>query len=302
MHQQFKTLYSKSYEKDVEFLSTHFCDLDSLLKENILLFDFDTISAILSSNQLKLRDEDQLLDFVNILYSQDHRYSILYESVDFSNVGSEKITKFINTFEMNDLTNSIWHRICDRLKHSVSKTSDKSEPQGITFNKSEPFSGIINYLRQQSHDHIEQEINLTSSTSFTSEYSYQLQNITKFEDPNNGFASDAHTSENWICIEFKNHQIIPTYYTIKSIGSYFTHYHFLKSWAIETSNDNNSWNIIDEVQNNTDLKGNLLTHTFPIKKPPNQPIRYLRLRLTGPDWVGSNYLSMNSFELFGTLI
>ena len=73
--------------------------------------------------------------------------------------------------------------------------------------------------------------------------------ITLFDDESKGFASES-IKNSWICIDFKEHRIISTGYSIRSIGKdVFTKVYFLKSWVIETSNDGITWVKIDEVKN-----------------------------------------------------
>ena len=48
--------------------------------------------------------------------------------------------------------------------------------------------------------------------------------------------------------DFKDHKIIPTDYTLKSNSS-SANVQKPKSWVIEGSNDNNSWEVIDEQVN-----------------------------------------------------
>lgn len=305
-HECYSKYYSKSLHKEIEFISSHFSEIDERGKEKLSKLKLSTLIQIFESKNLKLKDEDQLFDIVNELYSKDSQYSILYETVDFLNVSTECICEFTSQFDVNDLTHQIWDKICERLKQTQNANKPKSDHRYINtiFNYSEdqPFSGIINHLMKQTNNNISNEISLTASSYFDQSEKYNIKNIALFDEPEKGFSTDG-SSLGWLCIDFIKHKVIPSYYTIKSIGRYFSGEQFsLRSWVVEVSNDNGSWEIIDEVKNNSQLKGNLLVHTFKIQKPPTKAMRYFRIRSTDKDWGNYNYLCLNSLEIFGSLI
>ena len=144
---------------------------------------------------------------------------------------------------------------------------------------------------------IENEINITASSYSTGNeprYSLSFDDLNKFHCSKN-------TPNSWICYEFKNHRIIPTHYTIRTMcgGSNAGH---LRNWVIECSTDNNSWETIDEEVNNSSLNGKNYVHTFKINKQISTEFRYIRIRSTGKDWCNSNWLTLNLFEIYGKLI
>ena len=104
---------------------------------------------------------------------------------------------------------------------------------------SSAFDGIINYLRKQTNNQIENEIKITTSSILAKnvdrfgpynsiQYENQLFFMTK-NAPNSG-----------ICFELKNHQIIPTHCTIRSSA-----FHVPINYKIEVSNYNSTWYEID---------------------------------------------------------
>lgn len=105
----------------------------------------------------------------------------------------------------------------------------------------------------------------------------------------------------WICIDFKDNQIIPDSYEIKTYPCSANDQH-PKSWVIEVSNDNSSWFVIDEIKNCSYLNGRCFAHTFKIKSKISQKFSYIRMRLTGPNWFGANSLAIKSFEIYGALL
>ena len=75
-----------------------------------------------------------------------------------------------------------------------------------------------------------------------------------------------------------------------------------KSWVIEGSNDENSWEIIDEQMNNHTLNYPKIVHTFAFQNLESKKFRYLRMRQTDVNWGNNKRLCINAIELFGCLI
>lgn len=74
------------------------------------------------------------------------------------------------------------------------------------------------------------------------------------------YASD-NDKNAWVYLEFKKHQILPTYYTIGSSRNDY----YIRSWALEGSNDNSNWTVIDSQENCEYLRGDDRIHTFKIQ-------------------------------------
>jgi hypothetical protein len=65
---------------------------------------------------------------------------------------------------------------------------------------------------------------------------------------------------NWICYDFNERRIVPTYYTIRS-SCYNPD---LKSWPVETSLDGESWLEVAREEHNKELNQALCTGTFAV--------------------------------------
>ncbi|KAK8844283.1 hypothetical protein M9Y10_024494 [Tritrichomonas musculus] len=96
----------------------------------------------------------------------------------------------------------------------------------------------------------------------------------------------------------KNHQVIPTYYTIRTNGSN-TNSH-PKSWVIEGSNDDSSWTNLDTQNESPHLLKGWIVHTFNINN--SNSYKYIRMRKTGKSKNNNVSLLIDSFEIYGTLI
>ena len=75
------------------------------------------------------------------------------------------------------------------------------------------------------------------------------------------------------------------------------------SWVLEVSNDGSdgSWEVVDRRENNFDLDGSHLTRNFALGTRPSGAFRFVRLRQTGKNHAGYDYLSICALELFGAL-
>ena len=232
----------------------------------------------------------------------------MYEIVIFENVSSEKMKEFIEIFDFNDMTSTTWQRLTSRLQQEIKNVTNEPKSSESRYKKTnkalasfkyenKEFSGIINFLREKSSKKIENEISITST-------SYQSGSnplyVTIHEDQSKYF-NPCNQENNWICFDFRNYRVIPTDYTMKSMnfGKGWCH---PKSWVLEGSNDNITFEVLDEEKECSYLNGNSLAHTFKIQNQTSKEFRYIRLHATGKDWVGTNYFPFSSFEIYGQLI
>lgn len=313
-HEKSGNFYSKQMTKEIEYISSHFFELTETQEDKISRFEITTIERIIENCQLRLKDENQLLNFVNRLYSIDRKYFNFYEFICFSNVDENKISEFIDIFDINDITTEIWTNISYRLKEKVLKneiensTSSSFEQNRYkkrkkTFlmkNNSNEFDGIINHLRHESNGNIQNLIDIKASSLYSSRFS--PYNACLFEDQNKYFHSN-NEQNSWICFDFKQHRIIPTSYIIKSIP-YSKNSNHPKSWVIEASNDNLNWETLDEVNDCTYLNGECLIHTFNINRQISNDFRFVRIRQISNNCYArakQYFFTLGSIEFYGTL-
>lgn len=213
---------------------------------------------------------------------------------------------FIDVVDINDITNSMWIGLSNRLKENISFDINNSSEssmfgykgkmkQGIVLlhEEGEKFNGIINFIKKKTKNKI------VFSASSEEMCFYGPDNVS--ESSNYSYFHSKDLQNSWICIDFVDNQIIPTSYEIKTYP-YAANDQHPKSWVIEVSNDNSSWFIVDEINNCSYLNRRSVSHTFKIKNQTSQKFRYIRMRLTGPNWLGKNSLAIKSFEVYGTLM
>lgn len=303
-HQKRSRFDQKSHSEIIEFISSHFGQLISSKKEEFYDFDVNSLFEIISNDHLRLNSEDQLLEFVNELYKLDTKYSILYDEILFENVSSKTIQEFIQIFDTEKMSQMTWIHLCDRLKieiqvaQRVSQLSryDKKESFSIPFTGKE-FEGIISHI-QKLNQNCDNCIDVTSSSIYCDDEEFNPRKAILFDETKKSFGS-LNQKGSWICIDFKEYKVSPSHYTIRSSHAFCN---LPKSWVIEGSNDCDQWEVLDEEINNSSIKQNNVVHTFEMNKPSSKAFRYIRMKNTGPDWGGSNYLFINAIEFYGKLI
>ena len=316
-HEKNSKFFSQNFEEEIDFISSNFYILCEEHEEEFANLRINTIYKILSNDQLRLENEDQLLNFINKLYSKNSMYSILYEKVMFTNVSSKYMNEFVELFDFNDISSQTWINLCMRLANSLEikkiescnkryntiHTNEIYQIQKTLFkyDKNNDFSGIFNFLRKKSNENIEKEINVTSSSIHGNFEENLPKNVVLFENQSKRFIS-ANEPNSWLCFDFKDHQVILTEYTIKTSCLFEKNMRHPRSWVIEGSNDNNSWEILDEQKDCSEINGKSITHTFSVNNQELKKFKMIRLRATGPNWDGSNYLLIESFEIYGRYI
>jgi hypothetical protein len=107
------------------------------------------------------------------------------------------------------------------------------------------------------------------------------------------------TRNNWLCYDFKERRVIPTHYTIRTWDGAAGHSH-LKSWAVETSEDGENWREVAREEDNVELNGPWLIHTFVVAG--GTECRFIRLVNIGSNHRGNDCLYLSAWEIFGALI
>lgn len=303
-HEKNSISYSNSIKKEIEFISSNFFNIKKEHEDELMKLKMKTLESIIENPNLQLESEDQLISFINKLYLSDSKFSHFYEYVNFLNVTSKKMKEFLKIYDINDINNKIWEKISDRLYQPLLKTTENMNKTVTRYLKhdflyeNQDFKGIINYFRHKTNGRIENEILITASSNYGTDLPI---NVSLFDDINKVFQSGDQPNA-WICFDFKEKRVVPFNYSIRSYYHYSKNAHHPKNWVIEASNDNKNWEIIDQQQNCSSLNGRYLSDTFKIENESHKEFRFIRMRQTGLTWGGSNYLTIDSFELYGSLV
>jgi hypothetical protein len=124
---------------------------------------------------------------------------------------------------------------------------------------------------------------------------------------------DSHESKTWkwwgtkdtnvphyLQIDFKDLQICPSAYSVKTHSSSCTPGQFVKSWEFEGSADGSTWQCLDRHSNCTDLRPNDAVMSYHISS--SSYFRYLRFRVVGKNSSSTWYFFLQQIEIFGRLI
>lgn len=161
------------------------------------------------------------------------------------------------------------------------------------FNADNPFNGIISHLKAQFGVNIDQTLEITASSVFTSRLI--PSNVINYDENSKHFCS-GDIENSWISFDFKYNRIIPTSYAIRPKQRKVTPL----NWIIEGSNDNRTWKTIDEQKDALVLR-DFSPHNFEINN--KEGFKFIRMQMKGKNIGGNTYtLIIHSFEFYGTLI
>ena len=167
-----------NYANAIEYLSGHFYSID---KEKLKQLPRSILLSIISSPQLRIENEDSLLDFVQEIFDEkdkddeDIGINEFYEQIDFLSLSEEKFHEFLEKFEINEITQTIWTKLCrcfyinylaslcdkdeerysknetfespDKNSEKPPETSEKGDDKNeFNFNGSNHFNGIIHHF------------------------------------------------------------------------------------------------------------------------------------------------------------
>lgn len=94
--------------------------------------------------------------------------------------------------------------------------------------------------------------------------------------------------------------VVPSRYTLRHGSKAATN--LIRNWVLEASNDGSDWTLLRAHKNDETLKGtHFATASWPVESPDGTPYRHFRVRQTGPNSTGDDYLVLSGFELYGTL-
>ena len=187
-----------------------------------------------------------------------------------------------------------------RLDAAAKGATDALKRTGVTdiaYDSSKPLSGVIEYLTRECGGNVHEKGFVEVTASSVYDGAYAPQNAAEL-GTNSKFISNDKPGQ-WICYDFKGRRVAPTSYSIRTHdGSRFP-----RSWVLEVSNTGSegSWTVVDTRENNGDLNAIHVTRNFAVKAPQLGSFRFVRLRQTGKNAGGNDYLYLNSLELFGTL-
>ena len=172
-------------------------------------------------------------------------------------------------------------------------------PGEFPFYEMRPLDGIITHLTRECDGNVHEKgvVNVTASSFLGGDKPENVVDLWSRSE----FCSNP-SPNSWICYGLGEWRVTPTSYSIRSYGRGPGGEH-LKTWVLEASNDGSedSWAVVDSRENNSDLNSSYVIRNFAISAPPSEVFRFIRLRQTGKNHKGNDYLYLSALELFGAL-
>jgi hypothetical protein len=156
---KFLSSMNESCEREIEFCSSHFSEIDLT---SIFSIPFEILSNIISKESLQLNDEESLYEIISSKQNEDSRFFSLFEYVRFEYLSTKSMESFIELMKesFDFLTFPVWRSLCHRLSLSVSidfsidRFQNKSSSIVCRFEPNSPQDGIISYLTKQFGGHV----------------------------------------------------------------------------------------------------------------------------------------------------
>jgi hypothetical protein len=282
-------------DAELEFIASHFYMFDSSELEQLKSFGVNLLESILSSENLLLKDEDSLVDFISSLGGE---FSTLYNYVHCRFLTLTGINKFISSISSEEINSCIWGSVCRRLQYEVcdwnlhdKRFAEMRIGEAFPFEGNE-WDGILSHLAKDCDGNVHEKgiVNITAS----SEGSGKCWQVTNHGW--SGYWYSANVPDSWICFDFIEKSVSLRYYTLKShngMRNWFT------QWEIEGSNDGNDWESLDS-RNTRDLCGKSIAKSYQCLKVDRiKYFRFIRMRQTGKTNDNEDHLILCNIEFFG---
>lgn len=332
--QHLRSLNYFNYSSVINYMASNFYSFD---QNKLLQLPRSILYKIITNENLKLVDEDSLIDFIQKVFNDnelnfeeedednedendEEKINIIsfYEAVDFMSLSESKFEEFSENFESRIMTKRLWRKLSHCFYTNFAKKGQKrpknkkrylSKDVLVEFDGDDNhcFNGIIHKLTEESGGNVAEvgKVKVTSSPPNGSEYI--SKHVVDFGD--NNYFQSKNEINSWIKYDFQDSKVHPTHYSIKTRHDGGKGDNHPKNWVIEGSNTDNGvdWKILDARNDVTVLDDGNAFHTFDIKNPLQQDesYRFLRLRQTGPNTQDEGnfyFLTLSALEYFGVLV
>ena len=287
-----KYKYSLDYSEIINFIAEHFWEIPENELERL---DYEILESILSQPTLKLKSEHQLFHLVCSLVPQKSSYSPLFGFCRFDLLNSIEISHFIELFDYNNMTESIWKAICQRLLQKSELSSLDETKESLEFPYSgQPFNGVFSYLLELYHGNIHQNNIISIKSSGDEDIQRPCWKL--IESNWSQYWSSDGKPNSWLLFDFLNYRLNLTFYSLRGRlwgGNYLT------SWKMEGSIDGESWVILDKQDNSSTLVGTNRVHVYKVEN--SESYRYFKITMTNTNSGGSYHFNLAGVEFFGSL-
>jgi hypothetical protein len=296
----------ENHQESIANLLCEFHHLEEKVETSVhsLSSQIDALSQSCASHRHELQDRLTLLDHLPTIASGVNKVcEISSELVNLRSLISGAQTQTQNSVaelrsDLSRLSIGTIGTDVEHLKQSIDDLRLLFPPHYWQFRSESPLDGILTHLTTKAGGNVHDQ-------GIVSAFSDSVQ--TPVHAPKNAadmvsrsyFCSDDQPNQS-MGYDFRTLRIVPSHYSLRSFTSRTNNHP--KSWVIEVSDtgDPNAWTVVDAQDNSPSLNGADLIASFPILCP--RSCRFIRIRQTGPNHSGHNYLLFSAFEIFGSLI
>ena len=287
-------------KQEIDFLAENFDPIflpDKGEPQPLSKCGFDIASAIIQSSSLTTDDYDGI---AQLIIDAGPEFASLLMVLPFEKVSSEVMETIIGRLTLDDIDDTLWHRLCRRLIRPIGE-SEKASAKAMRKNAVEyprtagAFQGVIAHLNSECgrNAHKAGAIELSSSGDDWN-HCYQLIDY--------GWHSYFYTRDQpgaYVQIDFRNYRVECTGYSLRygELGNCG----YPIEWAFEASDNGNDWVPVDE-RNCHDLNGDYVVATYDCNQADGKFHRYFRMRLTGENSRHKHFLLLSEIEVFGFLL
>ncbi|OHT07919.1 hypothetical protein TRFO_05031 [Tritrichomonas foetus] len=279
----------------------------------------ELLEMIISSKYFSIRNEDQLLEYINSYRSIDNKkYKYLLKQVRFDRLSNKTLLEMIydESFDLNTIRAGLLHMSQQiEFGKTVTPTEPTSDPpknvttihgSAITFGdvfraenyeyqNGKLFCGIfenLRYFTDGANPHTAGIVELSASST-------SHENVSILLDYNslNWFGTQD-TPESFIRVDFKYRRVSLTGYSLR------THSHdgngHITGWLLSGSNDKETWTPIDSMPITDQFDALGIARYFPLQSP-TPFYRYFELKQIRQNSMGYNNLRLSNIEFFGSV-
>jgi hypothetical protein len=259
---------------------------------------------ILNDKSLVAPSEDWLYRCISRRIEANLSSASLFEFICFEFLSVSSIEHFIDWSLRHsiDISGGIWRGLCARLSIDVREfvTPRFSHFLGrvvCNFDRARPLDGIVAYLTRQCGGNVADSGIVGATANSVFHQGYGAKNALDLT-VDSRYGSQPRPNQ-WLCIDFKEREVAITHYSIRSQFNSGVGGAHPKSWVLEGSADKSVWSELDVRKDNAQLNAQNTIATW--RTNVSERVRYVRLRMTGPNHARGDALWISSFELFGIL-
>ena len=301
---------NSNYEKELKFIAKNFTKI--VENENILSIltsynnNNDIFDCILSSDALRIKDEDFLLNFVLNLAKKSPEYFYLIQNVHLEYCSIVCVDSLLSFAKSNLCNNHSLECLFECLRRRL--LQEKIPVENIEDNNryEKNDSNNNNIQKKKEEDVIEFTFNngfLRKEKAKNNVIIECSSILNSFIDPynvltdNNSCYSSKNKQNSWILARLTNGESFNIKGYIIQARSDITNGDFPKNWKLEGYTVDNQPILLDQHSNEPFAKSE--TKSFKIDSC-NQKITKIKLTQTGPNTRDSNYFELRCFDIFAT--